>query len=102
MVRNPRRNVLLLRGAAALFGLLGLALVVWLGDKALRYPEIQARQFGYTAPLWIPAILFVLLGTGCSVYLFWRASRRVQSGEDLFAQRHRRHPDEDDPASGKD
>ena len=80
----------LLKGAAAVIVVAGLGVAAWLVDKALRHPEIRARQFGYDAPLWIPFALFVLVCVGLVAYLFVRAARRVEAGEDLFAQRHRR------------
>jgi preprotein translocase subunit SecE len=95
----PRRQVLLLKTASVLSGLLGLSLIVWLLDKAIRFPSIQARQFGRfgdRVPLWIPLILFVLLFVVAATYLFWRAAQRVAAGEDLVAQRHRRRPGSDD------
>jgi H+/Cl- antiporter ClcA len=95
----PRRQALLLKMASILSGLLGLSILVWLIDKALRFPFIQARQFGQfgeRVPLWIPLILFVLLFVVGATYLFWRAAQRVEGGEDLVAQRHRRRPGSDD------
>lgn len=95
-----RRQVLLLKTASILSGLLGLSLIVWLVDKALRFPFIQARQFGSfgdRVPLWIPLILFVLLFVVAATYMFWRAARRVEAGEDLVAQRHRRRPGAREP-----
>lgn len=83
----------LLRGGAAAFFLIGAAITVWLVDKALRHPEIQASQFGHTAPLWIPAALFVVASTAAGVFVLLRAARRVDAGDDLFSQRHRRRPD---------
>ena len=80
----------LLKGAAATIVVAGLGVAAWLVDKALRHPEIRAQQFGYDAPLWIPFALFVLVCVGFVAYLFVRAARRVEAGEDLFAQRHRR------------
>ena len=74
------------------FTLLGLSMMIWLGDKALEHPEIQASQFGNQAPLWIPALLFVLVSTVAGVYVLIHAARRVDAGEDLFAQRHRKRP----------
>ncbi|NBC16471.1 MAG: ABC transporter permease [Bacteroidetes bacterium] len=81
-------------------GLLGLGLIAWLVDKAIRFPFIQARQFGSfgeRVPLWIPLILFVLLFIGAATYLFWRAAQRVKAGEDLVEQRHRRRPGTEHP-----
>ncbi len=90
----------LLRGAAVLTGVVGVGVAAWLADKAVRYPEIRAAQFEASAPLWIPFLLFVLACTGLMAYVFVRAARRVEGGEDLFAQRHRRRPSEN--ASGEE
>lgn len=87
----------LLRGAAVLTAVVGGGIAVWLADKAVRYPEVRAAQFEASAPLWVPFLLFVLACTGLMAYVFVRAARRVESGEDLFARRHRRRP-----SSGKD
>lgn len=89
----------ILRSAVVVFGVLGTGMLVWLIDKAIHFPEIQARQFrrfGETVPLWTPLILFVLLSISGIIYLLWRAARRVEAGEDLYAQRHRRRPGEPD------
>ena len=75
-----------------LSGLIGLAIVTWLVDKAVRFPFIHARQFGAEAPLWVPMIVFVAAATVLTVCVFLRAARRVTAGEDLFARRHRRRP----------
>ncbi len=93
--------VYLLRGGAAVFAVIGISLSIWLADKALRHPEIQATQFDFEAPLWIPALVFVLVAMASGIFVLLRAARRVESGENLFAQRHRRHPsyDEDDPSA---
>ncbi|BBM69889.1 ABC transporter permease [Rhodothermus marinus] len=89
-----RRTVWLLRGAALVFGVLGLSIALWLADKAVRYPHILARQGSAEAPLWIPMLVFVLVCMGASIFLFLRAAARVARGEDLYARRHRRHPSE--------
>lgn len=91
---EARRTIWLLHGAALGFGLLGLSMALWLIDKAVRYPTILACQGSAEAPLWIPMLAFVLLCIGASILLFLRAARRVARGEDLYAQRHRRHPSE--------
>lgn len=83
----------LLRTGAATFILIGGAITVWLLDKAIRYPDIQASQFDNTAPLWAPTILFVVACTAAGSYVLFRAAQRVDRGDDLFAQRHRRRPD---------
>lgn len=75
------RPALLLKGAAVLTFVLGIGLVVWLVDKAIRYPQIHAEQFGQSAPLWLPLIGFVILFLGGVVWLFWKAARRFQTGE---------------------
>ena len=87
----------LLRTGAAAFVLIGSAITVWLVDKALRYPEIQARQFDNTAPLWTPTILFVVACTTAGAYVLVRAAWRVDKGDDLFDQRHRRRPSTEVP-----
>ena len=94
MLNSSNFPARLLKGGAGLSLLIGLTVAAWLVDKAIRYPAVQASQFGYSAPLWIPTRLFVLLCTGASTYVFWRAARRAEAGEDLFAQRHRRRPGE--------
>lgn len=85
----------LLKGAAVLAVVLGLLLVAWLVDKAVRYPQIQASQFGAVAPLWVPFAFFVTLCVALIAGLFWRGAQRVERGEDLFAQRHRRRPSDE-------
>lgn len=92
---EQRTPIRVLKSAAGLTLAGGLALALWLTDKALRYPDVRARQFGRfgpEAPLWIPLIGFVLVFLGAIAYVFWRAARRMEAGEDLFAQRHRRRP----------
>lgn len=74
---------------------MGLLIVAWLVDKAVRYPQVKAAQFGAVAPLWVPFAVFVAACVALIAGLFWRAARRVERGEDLFAQRHRRR-DEDE------
>jgi hypothetical protein len=63
-------------------------MAAWGLDKWIRYPEARASQFGFDAPLWPGFVGFALLGTIVMVALFWTAARRVEAGEDLFAQRH--------------
>jgi hypothetical protein len=84
------RAARLLKGAAVLFAGLGTGFLVWLGAQWRQYPELRTSQFGFEAPLWPALGAFVLLGMGAVITLFWRAARRVEGGEDLFAQRHRR------------
>jgi type VI protein secretion system component VasK len=96
---SPQRHARLLKGAAVLAAVLGLFIVVWLVDKAVRYPEVRASQLGSVAPLWVPFAVFVALCVTLIVGLFWRAARRVEAGEDLFSQRHRRRSDEEDDRS---
>lgn len=92
---EQRTPIAILKAAAGFTVVSGLALVAWLIDKAIRYPDVRARQFGRfgpEAPLWLPLILFVVVSLGTIAYVFWRAARRLEAGEDLFAQRHRRRP----------
>lgn len=90
----PERAALVrfLRLAVAFVLVLGATLVAWLVSQALLHPEIQARQLGSVAPLWIPMALFVAGFTALAAMVFRRAAQRVAAGEDLFAQRHRRRP----------
>lgn len=90
-----RTPALILKGAAGIFGVLGAAFVVWVLDKWQTVPEARASQFGFEAPLWPALALFVATATVAAVALLWRAARRVEAGEDLFAQRHRRHPSDE-------
>jgi type VI protein secretion system component VasK len=82
----------LLKGAALLFAGFGGLTVVWALRTWTTHPETQAIQFGYEAPLWPALAAFVAVGTVAVVALLWTAARRVEAGEDLFAQRHRRRP----------
>lgn len=92
----------LLKGAALGFGLLGGGFFVWVIDKWFTYPDMRASQFGFEAPLWPALATFVLLATVAVSALFWQAARRVERGENLFAQRHRRRKsDRPDPKNGQ-
>ncbi|MFP4227552.1 MAG: ABC transporter permease [Salinivenus sp.] len=89
----------LLKGGALTFAVLGLTFVVWVLDKWRQMPEARASQFGFEAPLWPALAVFVILSTVAAVGILLRAARRVEAGEDLFAQRHRRHPDNSDESA---
>lgn len=80
----------LLKGAALVFAALGGTMTAWGLDKWVRRPDIQASQFGFEAPLWPAFTLFVLVATVVGVGLLWTTAGRVEAGEDLFGQRHRR------------
>ena len=67
--------------------MVGLAITAWLVDKAIRYPQIQARQLDAEAPLWLPMIFFVAVSTVAAGYLFTRAARRMEAGEDPPSER---------------
>lgn len=86
---NSRTASFLLKGAAALFAVLGSFIAYWLVDKAVRYPSVRASQFGSDAPLWIPFALFVAVCTISACYLFVRAARRIDAGEDLYQRRQK-------------
>lgn len=93
------RRSRLLKAGLAFAALIGVVLSVWLLDKAIRFPEIQARQFGRfgdQVPLWIPFLLFVIASFAGICYVIWRAKQRVDSGEDLYQQRHRKRPGDPD------
>ena len=79
-----------LKGGAAVFALLGSIMATWMADKWIDDPGMKASQFDFSAPLWPAATVFVVLATAAGVTLLWHAARRAESGEDLFAQRHRR------------
>ena len=83
------RAAWILKAGAIVFAVLGTAMAGWMADKWIRYPHMQASQFDFSAPLWPAATLFVLVATGAGVALLWKAARRSEAGEDLFAQRHR-------------
>lgn len=91
----------LLKGAAVLFAGLGLSFIAWIGDKWMDFPEARASQFGFEAPLWPALGGFVLLATAAVVALFWTAAGRVQDGEDLFRQRHRKRSDWTEQSNGQ-
>lgn len=86
----------LLKGGAVVFALLGGGFVAWVLDKWWQMPEARASQFGFQAPLWPALAVFTVVATVAAVGLLWRAARRVEDGEDLFAQRHRRRPGTDE------
>lgn len=65
-------------------------MAAWGIDKWLRYPEARATQLGFEAPLWPAFTLFVIAATTVGIGLLWAAAGRVEQGEDLFAERHRR------------
>ncbi len=93
---SDRRTVRLLRGALAAALLFAATTAGWLVVQALLHPDTRARQFGKygeAVPLWLPLILFVLFGLCAVAYIFFRATRRVEGGEDLYARRFRRRPD---------
>lgn len=96
---NASAPVRLLKGGALTFAVLGSAFVLWVLDKWRQMPEARASQFGFEAPLWPALAAFVVVSTGAAVGVLWRAARRVEEGEDLFAQRHRRRPGDSEDAS---
>lgn len=92
----------LLKSAAIVVSCLGAGFLVWLSLKWQEYPEMRTSQFGYEAPLWPALGAFVLVAIAAIVTLFWIAAGRVEEGEDLFAQRHRRRAsDWDEHANGQ-
>ncbi len=94
---DARRPIALLR--AAFVAVVGFALLTagWLAFQAVQHPGTHARQFGKygeAVPLWLPLILFVLFGLAAVAYVFFRAARRLQAGDDLYENRVRRRPDQ--------
>ncbi len=98
---SPQTAARLLKGAALLFAVLGLSFLAWIGDKWIDFPEARATQFGFEAPLWPALGGFVLLATAAVVTLFWFAAGRVEKGEDLIRQQHRRRPDWHEQSNGQ-
>lgn len=89
--------VRLLKGAALTFLLLGGVMAAWGIDKWIQHPEVRASQFGFQAPLWPAFVGFSLLGTVAAVAILWTAARRVEAGDDDYAQHgpHRRSKADD-------
>jgi hypothetical protein len=85
---SPAARVLY--AGAALFVFIGGGIAAWIAEQWAAHPEARATQFGFEAPLWPAALLFVLVATAAGVGLLWNAAQRVRDGEDLFEQRHRR------------
>lgn len=92
---DSSRPLRLLRLSAVAVAVAGVVSAVWLGAQTVLHPA-QARQFGKygeAVPYWIPLALFVGAGMlGCG-YVFWRAYRRLQAGEDLHANSYRKRPE---------
>lgn len=84
----------LLKGAAAVFAGLGGGFLFWVGSKWMEYPQMRASQFGFEAPYWPALGGFVLVSILAVVGLFWTAARRVEEGEELFSNRHRKQRSE--------
>ena len=80
----------ILKGGAAVFILLSTGLIAWLINQWIEHPEVQASQLGNTAPFWPAVIVFVLVSMAAGVALLWRAASRLESGENLFEERHRK------------
>lgn len=87
---SVRNAVSLLKGGALLFCLIGFGIIAWCVKQWVEHPEMQASQLGNTAPYWPALIVFVLVSVAAGVGLLWRAAQRLEAGEDLFAQRHRK------------
>lgn len=78
---------LLLRTAALLVGLAGLGLLAWFFDRLVLNPWDRLLD---ELPFWIPFLITVEGGLLALGYVFLRAARRVDAGEDLFDGRYRR------------
>lgn len=86
-----------LRLVRAALGLVGAFIVVvgtWMVVQAARNPDVRARRPRWLDPatpfdwsFWIPVIVCVVGGAFLVGAVFWRAYRRMQAGEDLYAAR---------------
>ena len=92
--RTGRR---LLVGAFVVVAVLAGGIAWWTVDKALGNPEVRARRpswlnetVGFDVPFWLPLFLTVVVGAVFVLFVFWRAYRRLQAGDDLYAGRHGR------------
>lgn len=91
---NPNSQAAyVLKGAAALFAILGGSFMIWVAAQWVKFPEARATQFGFEAPLWPALELFLLVAISAVVGLFWTAAKRIEQGEPLFRQRSRRRYD---------
>lgn len=90
----------LLKAAAVVVAVLGGGMAAWGLDKWVRYPEARASQFGFEAPLWPAFVGFAALGTVVMVSLFWTVAGRIEDGENLYAQRHRKSRNWSDSENG--
>jgi hypothetical protein len=80
----------ILKGGAIVFVLLGGGMIAWSWDQWIKHPEVQASQFGNAAPFWPAVIVFILISMVAGVTLLWRAASRLEDGENLFEERHRK------------
>jgi len=99
--RSSSAPARLLKGAAIVVAVLGGGMAAWGLDKWIRYPEARASQFGFEAPLWPAFVGFAAFATVVMVALFWTVAGRIEDGENLYAQRHRKRRSWEDPANGQ-
>ena len=99
-----RRGLGLLRAALVTVVVLAAGITAWAVDKALETPDVRLRRPGWVDPgagfdfsYWTPLIVTVVVGAALVFHVFWRAYRRLQAGEDLYAGRYgRRAPTDED------
>ena len=67
--------------------------VAWIGWRAATNPDVRlkpqwlAEGQELDGSFWSPLLLTVVLGSLAVAWVLWRAYRRIQSGEDLYAGR---------------
>lgn len=99
MNRSTAGPVRLLRAAIAVVLLFAIGGTIWLVGTAAGNPDVRAKTPGWfegllSAPFWLPLTVTFLGGCLLVVWIYARAIRRLDNGEDLhdlsFRDRTRR------------
>ncbi|MFN3596792.1 MAG: hypothetical protein ACK41D_05935 [Rubricoccaceae bacterium] len=84
----------MIRGGLAIVGAFIAVAGTWTLVQAARNPDVRARRPRWLDPatpfdwsFWTPVIVCVIGGALLVGAVFWRAYRRMQAGEDLYAAR---------------